>query len=135
MFCDSVKAKDGATQMIKGSVRQVCRLVELPDMKTPLKHKDAMKRLAKEDETSWVKDLITQDKGTPAEREQRFMHEGAAVEGIHMQVVELTGEPGDIVLFDPRILHTYSSKTTLNPRSVIRMDMCRTIPTNSTTAL
>ena len=39
---------------------------------------------------------------------------------VSMRVVEMTGRPGDIVLWDPRALHTASNSVGCRPRSVIR---------------
>ncbi len=40
-----------------------------------------------------------------AEGRGRFLHEGANVDGVPLQVEELTGEPGDVSVVDMRVLH------------------------------
>merc|ERR1712003_197557 len=37
-----------------------------------------------------------------------------------MRVVEMTGEPGDIIIWDPRSIHSSSGNVSDRPRSVVR---------------
>lgn len=50
--------------------------------------------------------------------EELFTTSGTA-EGIELQVVELHGEPRDVVLMDLRMLHTGSSNTANRPRLMV----------------
>lgn len=43
---------------------------------------------------------------SPSDRIQRFMQIGVEIEGIPLRVIELTGEPGDVVFCHPMIAHT-----------------------------
>jgi ectoine hydroxylase-related dioxygenase (phytanoyl-CoA dioxygenase family) len=48
------------------------------------------------------------------------MHEGTAFRDIPLRVAEMTGEPGDLVLWHPNLLHTYSPhNATDTPRLVL----------------
>ena len=46
-------------------------------------------------------------------------------ENVILEVHEITGEPGDIAILDPRCLHSYSANTADRPREVIRIDFKR----------
>jgi hypothetical protein len=53
---------------------------------------------------------------SPADRRAMFMTEGAEIDGIALRVVELTGEPGDMVLCHPTIVHAASPNCGMWPR-------------------
>ena len=53
---------------------------------------------------------------SPADRRAAFMEDGAEIGGTHLRVVELTGEPGDMVLCQPTIVHTASPNCGTWPR-------------------
>jgi len=65
------------------------------------------------------------------DRTQRFMDEGTQHGDIISRVVGMTGNAGDIVLFDPRCLHTPSANVSTHPRQILRLDFRRTTPTTS----
>ena len=49
-------------------------------------------------------------------RTQQFMHQSRQVDGVPLQVIELTGEPGDAVLCHPSIIHAKSPNYSDRPR-------------------
>jgi Phytanoyl-CoA dioxygenase (PhyH) len=51
----------------------------------------------------WVKALCSRDEDS--NRIERFMNRGTTVEGVELRVVEMTGEPGDVYLVHPLMLH------------------------------
>jgi hypothetical protein len=53
---------------------------------------------------------------SPADRRAAFMADGVEIEGIRLRVVELTGEPGDIVFAHPTIVHCVSPNCGTWPR-------------------
>ena len=59
---------------------------------------------------------LTGEAASPADRRKAFMEDGAEIEGISVRVVELTGEPGDMVLCHPTIVHTASPNCGTWPR-------------------
>jgi len=71
----------------------------------------------------WFETLVSP--GSPAERIDTLMNRGTDVDGIPVQVVELTGNPGDVILLDPRCLHSVSVNTSGLPREVLRLDFRR----------
>ena len=82
---------------------------------------DARKLLARCD--PWLNDLWSS--GTPEERMRRFMEEGTVIKGIPLKVVELTANPGDVVIMHPGLLHAGSPTCGATPRLVVRQDLYR----------
>lgn len=62
------------------------------------------------------------------ERVQRFMEQGTTNEGITSHVLDLSAEAGDVILFDPRCLHSGSANVSDRPRQVLRLDFRRCAP-------
>ena len=65
----------------------------------------------------WLRDLW-QAGGDPG-RIHRYLTKGADIGGIHVQVEELTGEPGDAVIMHPRLLHVVAPNTLGVPRVML----------------
>lgn len=63
----------------------------------------------------WYAALETRRKGE--DRVARFMAEGGVADGVPVRVAEMLGEPGDVILMDPLMLHA----TTRNVRDTPRM--------------
>lgn len=53
---------------------------------------------------------------SPADRRTVFMDEGVEIEGVRLRVVELSGDPGDMVLCHPTIVHCVSPNCGTWPR-------------------
>ena len=49
------------------------------------------------------------------------MTDGCVSASIPLRIVELTGEPGDVVLMDPRCLHAPSANASAHARFVVKM--------------
>ena len=65
----------------------------------------------------WVKALCS--RSDSADRIGRFMDVNTPVEGAELRVVEMTGEPGDLFLVHPLILHAWSTNCADLPRMVL----------------
>ncbi|MCO5169611.1 MAG: phytanoyl-CoA dioxygenase family protein [Planctomycetes bacterium] len=113
---DEVAPGGGATVLIAGSHR---RLLALADERAApgalLTTDEALAALAAAED--WFADLLRP--GDPAARRRRFMDEGHVSAGVSLRVVEVTGAPGDVVLMDPRCLHTVSAN--VSPRARLQM--------------
>ncbi len=72
----------------------------------------------------WFRDLVADT--ADVRRVERYMGEGTAHGGIDSRVVDLTAEAGDVIIFDPRCLHTYSANVSDRPRQILRIDFRRT---------
>jgi hypothetical protein len=55
---------------------------------------------------------------SPADRIAAFMDREATVEGVPLLVVELTGEPGDMVFWHPVIVYCVNSNRGTRPRLI-----------------
>jgi hypothetical protein len=53
------------------------------------------------------------------DRVRRYLVEGAVVDGIYLRVEELTGDPGDVILMNPRSLHTPAPNCLDTPRMML----------------
>jgi len=66
---------------------------------------------------SWIKALCSRSE--TADRIGRFMNASSAVNGAELRVIEMTGEPGDVFLVHPLILHAPSTNCADVPRMVL----------------
>ena len=65
----------------------------------------------------WVKALCSRD--DRGDRIDMFMNVGTTVDGVELRVVEMTGEPGDVYLVHPLMLHAGSPNCADAPRIVL----------------
>jgi len=121
VFLDDVEPGGGATVAIAASQRLLKRLAAGPGL---LATEEAIATLRRDE--PWFAELFAPG-GDPVARRRRFMDEGCVSDGIPLRVVELTGAAGDVVLMDPRCLHTVSAN--VGPRARLQMRMiCRRGP-------
>lgn len=109
VFLAPVRARGGGTAVLAGSHHLVARHIAA-DGKTH--SRDVEVALAKQ--YDWMHDLW--DKGFRGDRGQRFMRDGAVLDGVPVRVVELTGEPGDAYLMRGDTLHTATPNCLDTPR-------------------
>ena len=114
-FLDDVEPGCGATVAIAGSQRRLKRLAVGSE---PITTEGAIATLSHDE--SWFAELFAPG-GDPVMRRRRFMDEGHVSDGIPLRVIELTGAAGDVVLMDPRCLHTVSANA--GPRARLQMRM------------
>jgi ectoine hydroxylase-related dioxygenase (phytanoyl-CoA dioxygenase family) len=65
----------------------------------------------------WLGDLWHTDGDT--DRIHRYLTAGADIDGVHVRVGELIGEPGDAVIMHPRLLHVVAPNTLHTPRTML----------------
>lgn len=106
-FVNEVKARGGGTMVVSGSHRF------FPDSTTGLSSRVLKRRLRK---YSYFRELIG---GSEMERE-RFLTESSVVNGVEVQVVELTGNAGDAYLVNGALLHTLTRNYQEEPRLMMR---------------
>jgi hypothetical protein len=111
-FLTSVRPQGGGTLAVTGSHRVVQALALRAGR--ALRSAEARQQLAACD--PWLAALEADD---VPERARRFMHEGRVVEGVPLRVVELCGEPGDVVLMRTDTLHAPAPHTLPAPRLVV----------------
>ena len=110
-FMNRVPPRHGGTLVIAGSHRFVHRFAAARlDL---VGERSSVVRRALYASHPWLAALLA-DGGTP-ERYEHF-HQEADVDGLPARVVELTGEPGDVVIAHPLIAHCISPNRGSQPR-------------------
>jgi hypothetical protein len=101
----------GGTLVALGSHRIVDRLVARAGER--LSSADVRKQL--KSHHRWFHDLMTPDKSR-RDRTAMFMEAETEVDGVALQVEEMTGEPGDVLLMHPSALHAAAPNMLSKPR-------------------
>jgi hypothetical protein len=57
--------------------------------------------------------------GDGADRLQRYMNDGTVIDGVPLRVVELTGEPGDVILMHSDSFHAVAPNRLTEPRMML----------------
>ena len=65
----------------------------------------------------WLRDLWRTD--GDSDRIHRYLTAGAVIDGVQVRVEELTGEPGDVVIMHPRLLHVVAPNSLHTPRMML----------------
>jgi hypothetical protein len=112
---DRVAPRGGGTLAIAGVHRLIdaLRIEEGPAW--PGSSKEVRKKLGAR--VPWLRELSSLRAGE--DREARFMAEPTLYDGVPLQVVELCGEPGDVILMHPWTLHAPAQNCGDRPRLVI----------------
>tara|TARA_Y100000780_G_C13696127_1_gene423507 strand:- start:252194 stop:253033 length:840 start_codon:yes stop_codon:yes gene_type:complete len=131
IFLDKVEHKGGGTFIISGTHHHAQRLAEeshLYDESLVLEFKDRfgqktnlLTQRALFPHTELYKKLCSEEPWFKGEELSSFKSHM----GIEHELIELTGDPGDIVILDPRGLHSVSEIANGRPRQVLRMDLHR----------
>jgi len=117
VFLDRVVAGGGTTLVMTGSARRLrAHAAELaPDRDLTLE--ESTTGLARVE--PWVRELLDPD--YRPDRRRRFLDEGCVSRDVPLRIVELVGEPGDVVFMDPRSLHAPSANASAHARLVVKM--------------
>ncbi len=113
-FIGSVASQGGGTLILSGSPRL---LLEQERRSSPDDHADSsLKPWHRFYRTHpWLMALAG-EAPSPADRIAAFMDEETLVEGVPLRVVELTGEPGDVVFCHPCMVHCGATNRGARPR-------------------
>ena len=112
VFVDAVKPGGGGTAILAGSHRLIARFAQSrPTVRT---EKMATARKAFFRSHPWLSALVSDD-CDPENRLARFAAE-ADIDGLPARVVEVTGEPGDIVFAHPLMAHCVTPNCGDRPR-------------------
>jgi hypothetical protein len=106
-----LRPQGGGTLVALGSHRIVERLMDRAGDR--LSSADVRKQL--KDHHRWFHDLMTPDK-TRRDRAAGFMEAETQVDGVALQVEEMVGEPGDVLLMHPLALHAGAPNMLAEPR-------------------
>jgi hypothetical protein len=116
-FVGSVEPGAGGTLILSGSPRLLLRhdaaLQRSGEPHDPYKVHDLNDRFHRSH--PWLMSL-TGAAASPPDRTGFFMETGTEIDGVPVRVVELTGEPGDIVFCHPIMLHCPSPNHGAQPR-------------------
>jgi hypothetical protein len=66
---------------------------------------------------SWLRGLWKP--GDAGDRIQRYMNDGTTIDGVPLRVVELTGEPGDVILMHSDTFHAVAPNRLSEPRMML----------------
>jgi hypothetical protein len=113
-FIGTVAPRSGGTLILSGSPRLLMRqeAALTPDQQrsdAPTR-RDLFHRMH-----PWLM-ALTGKAPSPPDRIAAFMQVGAEIDGVPARVVELTGEPGDMVVCHPSIVHCISPNRGAQPR-------------------
>lgn len=114
MYLNDVATGGGGTLVVRGSHRLAGRFGTgraLDEAGEPVKGSELLYQ-----ECSWLRDLASP--GHERTRYRRFVEEVTDLDGVGLQVVELTGEPGDIVIIHPWLIHAIAPNAAASPRFV-----------------
>jgi len=117
-FLATLASHGGATIAVTGTHRLIHRLSGKTAKVRSRQGRDLLSRA-----DSWLKDLWSKEATESGMK--RFMEEGAVVDGVPIKVVEITGNPGDVVIMHPCILHTLSMNCLDTPRLALRQGIFR----------
>ncbi len=121
-FFSSVRPRSGGTLVLAGSPRLVERYMaaraEGSVMDTPPRTADLAAWYP------WLAEIMSR-RASDARSTATLMEEPVEVDGMPLQIVELTGEPGDAVLCHPSLVHTVSMNCSTMPRFMRRTNVRR----------
>ena len=106
-FLDTVASQGGGTLFVAGSHR----LLDAPGR--ALRSKAFRKALKRKP----YFDVLL---GTAGPKRTRYLENAHRVEGVDVRLVELTGQPGDVVFADARLLHAPAPNVQSRPRLMVR---------------
>jgi hypothetical protein len=113
-FVGAVAPRSGGTLLLSGSPRLLMRqeAILTPDERRSdaATRRDLFYRL-----DPWLMALAGKAP-SPGERIAAFMDAGTQIDGVQVRVVELTGEPGDMVFCHPAIVHCGAPNRGARPR-------------------
>lgn len=114
-YLSPVAAGGGGTVVLAGSHRLVERFLRRSDPTEPARSPVVREAVFAAD--PWLRGI--REPGRPHDRVERLMARGATVDGVDLQVVELTGRPGDVVLMHPRLFHAPAPNRGSWPRLMV----------------
>ena len=114
-FFSRVAPGGGGTCLLSGSPRLIAEFYQsLSPAERALRHKVHRKKFLSSD--PWLAALSGRVPMPAADRIDAFMARPTEVRGVACQVVELTGEPGDVVFCSPMMLHALAPNCSPVPR-------------------
>jgi hypothetical protein len=109
-----IAPRGGGTQIVSGSHRLVHEWFK--ENPPPARTRGSVMRKLLQSHP-YIRDLHTE--GDPGERIARFMEHAQVVDGVPLQVIENTGEAGDVILLHPLVLHVAAPNNSAAPRFLL----------------
>ena len=110
-FLSQVRPRGGGTLVLAGSHRLVAPYLGLGEA---FRLDRVRTSLASH---PWLRGLWK--RGDEGDRIQRYMNDGTIIDGVPLRVVELTGEPGDIILMHSDCFHAVAPNRLTEPRMMV----------------
>jgi hypothetical protein len=114
VYLASVRSRGGATLVVRGSHRAMMDLGRQAGGSV----RSADARSILENRSAWLRALFSKA-GDDGDRIERFMARDGDLCGQPVRVIELTGEPGDLILMHPGMLHSGSPNALATPRMML----------------
>jgi hypothetical protein len=112
---DRIEPRGGGTLVVCGVHRLIDALRRAEGTAWPGRSQDIRRKLAAR--VPWLRDLASVRDGE--DRSARFMREPTLCDGVPLQVAEIHGEPGDLFVMHPWILHSLSQNCGTRPRLLL----------------
>jgi ectoine hydroxylase-related dioxygenase (phytanoyl-CoA dioxygenase family) len=122
-FLAPVRPHGGGTVVLVGSHRLVRSVIARCDPHARVHSAEVRRMFAQS--APWLRDLLAPAAPDAPERIQRFMDEGAEIDGAHVRVVELTGAPGEVIIMHPWVLHAPAANCGTMPRFMVSESIYR----------
>lgn len=106
----------GGTLYVAGSHRLAMQVMAETPSRSQIRSAAVVEALKRR--SAWVAALCSPE-GQPAERVRRFMQEGGAAAGVRLEVGEMTGKAGDVLLMHPGVLHAGAPNAGATPRLML----------------
>jgi hypothetical protein len=112
-FVNQVRPRGGGTLVLTGSHRLVAPYLgggeafRMPRVRASLAAHP------------WLRGLWEPGGSGDGDRIQRYMNDGTVIDGVPLRVVELTGEPGDVILMHSDCFHAAASNRLTEPRMML----------------
>jgi len=124
VILEDLQPRGGGTMIVSGSVRRAL----LCNRSFGAGYGSLKDELASEH--AWFNKLFFREAETDSaeRRATRYASQEMCSAGVSMKVVELTGSAGDIIIWDPRALHSGSDNVNALPRTSLRLALERVKP-------
>jgi ectoine hydroxylase-related dioxygenase (phytanoyl-CoA dioxygenase family) len=119
-FLEPVRPRGGGTPYVAGSHRVVADLVAKSGPGEVMRSADVRQVLGLAE--PWFVALFKPGGG---DRVRRFMTDEGRARGLPVRVEEMTGDPGDLVVMHPFVLHTVAANTLDTPRMMLVQSLNR----------
>lgn len=116
VLLDRMRPGGGATLFVQGVHRlTLAYYAGLSPEERRAKHAAHRRRVTSSN--AWLRQLMGTEPG-PEDRIRHFMERASEVDGVPLRVREMTGEPGDVYLLHPLLLHSGASNARDTPRAM-----------------